>query len=1103
MKEIVGIFLSVKLLLAGNAFSQNIEFQNIKDGLSQNTVTSIIQDQKGFLWVGTRDGLNRYDGTYFKLYDYDSNNPNTISNSSVTCLYIDDKNVLWAGTTKGLSRYQEANDTFDRILLSESSNFNERYNIRTILRQGDKLYIGTQNNSLVVYDVVNKNISRFSPLIEDDGSGIYISSVIRRNENELFLASAGYGLYIFNTQSNEFSRLSSEESSLEILENGSIRTMIKDPNEVDVLWVGMNAGGFYKISRALNGKLLASRPFDHQFQNQQLSNTTCMSLFHDGRMISIGTENLGLYQLNITTNNWTHFQHNPLDNKTISSNSIWSLYEDRNGRFWIGTYNQGLNVRDEYGSKFDHYYVKTSVPSGLKSNNISSFVETTDQNFWIGTDGGGLNYWDRRTNTISNFQALTNGRINLTSESILNLTMDPSGKLYIATWSGGVNIFDPRTRTLNVMNSTNSFLNGDNIFDVHLDKNGYLWIASFGEGLYCYDPVSDVRKIFHGNESITPGSFGNDFSTIFEDSKGRIWGGTQSQGVIQLQHDGELNFVRKRYYPDGSDGALSNSDVISIFEDQSGNIWIGTADGLNKFDEDNQTFTIVGKREGLTSSYINSIEEGARGALWLATNRGLIRFDPRDYSSVVFRPEDGLQSLEFYRDASLTTSDGSLLFGGNNGFNEVDPLNIKLNPNAPGVFLSDFKLFNRSIFDDPDQQIIVGNINLVDRIVLDYGQTIIGFEFIGLNFTHSARNQYAYYLEGFEEDFNYVGETRSATYTNLDPGIYTFIVKASNNDGIWNEDPLNITLVITPPFWMTIAFRLAVGLLVIGIVIVIYKMRISSIKKYQERLKSEIQKQTKEIEEQRNLLLASSGELETANEKIQIANEELIERNEEMMQFTSAVSHDLKSPISSIQNFLTFLEKDLEADKKENIPKYLEYMRSACDGMKNLVLDIVKLNEAGRTTQIEIINFKDVVKDSLSLVQGRLDENKIEFNSDTNFPEVSIDKNKMVRVVENLIDNSIKFMGSQNHPKIKVGYSGLKNMNHEFYVQDNGKGIPADKKQKVFIIFERLQSDVEGSGLGLAMVKKIVNNHQGRIWVESEGENRGTTFFFTLPQIDK
>lgn len=1077
--------------------SQRISFKSLKKGLSQNTVTAVIQDPKGFLWVGTRNGLNRYDGSRFRIFESSSFDSTTINDNYITSLYVDTQGTLWIGTYNGLCKFDESTGTFTRVRFRTITQLSatEQPVIRSIFRSGNSLFLGTQNNGLIVYDLSegHKRIYTHNPREVTSIPHNYVNAIVPGKDDEIILGTMG-GLSVFDTGKKSFRNIQFKNSRQPQLQ---FRKLIRDRSDEDLYWGTLANGGLIRLRSNSSGEWEIDQPFDHVHQGSRLSETNTLSILQDElNRIWVGAENLGLFVYDPAKDSYEHYLNKIEDSRSISSNSIWSLYQDGFGTIWIGTFNQGLNAYDKYHHKFIHHHANVKMRGYLSNNNISTFHESPDGGVWVGTDGGGVDFWDRETGMFAQYAGKSSGIHRIGSDAVLDIETDSLGNLWIATWGGGINIIE--NGRVRVLNSSNSFLPVDNIFNIHFDKKENLWAAVFGHGLYQISGDSDEPRIIHAGENSPEDAEDDHFTVIFEDSKGRIWAGTQSQGVICINP--EKDYAIKRYFPNRIPGSLSSFVVNCIFEDSRERIWIGTTNGLNRYVENTDSFLTYGKNDGIINTNINGIQEFQTGEFWLATKNGLLLFDADSRTAMAFTSEDGVQSNEFLQNSSSKLSGGEILFGGNNGFNVITPDEVPLNPNTPRIYLSDFRIFNKSVLQNPDQSFFDGSIEEVQNINLTHNESVFSFEFIALNFTHPTKNEYAYYMEGFENDWNYVGNTRTATYTNLDPGTYTFRVKASNNDGIWNEEGFSVTVVVEPPFWATWWFRLIIALTITGAAFTLYSIRQRQSRQYQQKLERDIKEQTQEIEIQKDEIIKASMKLKKANDEVQLINEELMEKNEEMMQFTSAVSHDLKSPIASIQSVSDFLEEDIKKGKEENISQYLEIIRTSCNGMRSLIKDIVELAEVGaRTNKMEKLNFGEIVKASIQLVHGRISQENIALSIDRKFPEVVVDKNKMTRVVVNLVDNAIKYMGDQKDPRIEVGYWGHNEEGHIFFVKDNGRGIPKDYQDRIYNIFERLQSDVEGTGLGLSMVKRILLNHRGRIWVESEGTNQGSIFYFTLP----
>ncbi|MEO5562483.1 MAG: two-component regulator propeller domain-containing protein, partial [Chitinophagaceae bacterium] len=665
-------------------------------------------------------------------------------------------------------------------------------------------------------------------------------------------------------------------------------------------------------------------------------------------------------------------------------------------------------------------------------------------------------------------------------------------------------------------------------------KNNYLWIGTYGSGVERYDAATNTFK--HYTKGDHPDQLNNDaVYAIFEDSKGNIWMGTNGGGANVLDQETGIitkynndpnnnrsisgNFIRcftedkngniwigsstgisvfdpkTHQFTRYSQGniPLESEVIYSFYEDSKGNMWIGTAGGgLNKFDLHTQKLIIYTANEGLPDNTINSIVEDGKGYLWISTNNGLSRFDPRtgvfDNSSL----DNVIQSFEYSQGAGLKTSEGEILFGGVNGFNILDPGNLVRNNIPPPVVITDFKLFNKSVTVATENSPLQKSILETKEITLPYDQSIITFEFAALGFTASEKNQYAYMLEGFDKDWNYAGNNRRATYTNLNPGKYVFRVKASNNDGLWNENGTSVALTIKPPFWQTWWFKLIASVVLIGIVLLIYKIRVRAIHAQKELLEQQVQERTQS-------LALMTLEERKAREQADEANKELERKNKELEQFAYVASHDLQEPLRTTSTSAELFERQYKGKLDERADKYLSFIMQSTDRMRVLIGDLLEYSRIGRKKELKEVDCKEIVQAVTDDLGTAIDEAGAIINVGE-LPVLNGYSTEIKQLFQNLIINAVKFRKNGLAPEINISSEKIDGY-WKFSVSDNGIGMDPQHSEKIFIIFQRLhtRSEYPGSGIGLSHCKKIAELHKGKIWVDS-APGQGSTFYFTIKE---
>jgi ligand-binding sensor domain-containing protein len=823
---------------ATDAQTQNIRFKHLttNDGLSHSWVHSIIQDRYGFIWIGTDDGLNRYDGNNFHVYKKNIRDKYSISSSSIMSVFEDSRGDLWIGTRQGLNLYDRRNDRFIRYPRWSQSIVN------SIAEDKERnLWIGASTN-LYRYDLKNDSVQDYSAntLLRDKGylSASDIRAIIIDSRNNIWIGTNN-GLNLYNKEKNLFINYYYDENNPHSLNSNDIHSIYEDKS--GRIWIGTAAGLNLFINPKDNPKnSIFVRYENSSYDQNSISKGAVLSLLEDDKHnLWIGIENGGLDLLNLNTykewvKRFVHFKTDPNRETSLNNNSIYSLFRDKQDNIWIGTFGNGLNIMNPIADKFIHFKSEPGNKNSLSNDQVNVFLEENDF-LWIGTEGG-LNRYNKKDYTFKHYVNDPLNKKSIGSNAVWALCKDKRGNLWIGTWGGGLNRFDYKTESFehyyNDPTDTNS-IGSNNMFSIFEDSRGSLWIGTMGSGLNMFD---SKRKIFTRYNISNSGIYTNYVSSIIEAKNGDLWLADETSFE---RFDRKTKIFEHYLHVDGDSTSLSSNKSISSFADSKGNLWLGTDAGLNLFNESTKGFTCYQIENGLPDNCINSILEDDHGNLWLGTHKGISKFInainlPAKPVFKNYTYGDGLQGNEFGRRSCLRGTDGTMYFGGSNGFNVFNPDKILENTYIPPVVITEFRIFNNPV--------TIGNKGLkndadsTENLVLSYKQSVFSFDFAALNYIASSKNQYAYKMEGFDKDWNYVGAKHTATYTNLDPGKYVFRVKASNNDGLWNEKGISLNIFITPPFWKTIWFYGLVIVAVGGSGFGVYRLRVRQLLKRKEEL---------------------------------------------------------------------------------------------------------------------------------------------------------------------------------------------------------------------------------------------------------------------------
>jgi ligand-binding sensor domain-containing protein/serine phosphatase RsbU (regulator of sigma subunit) len=825
-------------------FSKQLKFRHLTldDGLSQSSVRCILQDSVGFMWFGTEDGLNRFDGYEFNVYKPDPTDPNSIGSNKIAVLYEDSGGNIWIGTYGGgLNRFDREQEKF----------------IRYRHRTGDPTSLSSDKVTA----------------IREDRCGV------------LWVGTDDGGLNRLNRESrrspstgtmNTFTRYGSGTGSdgAAGLRSNSIVAICEDHS--GYLWIGTRDAGLCRLDlERKQYKYFLANPGDPG----SLNSDTILSLYEDhAGELWVGTEK-GLHLFERSIERFVRYTYNPADAGSLSNNTIHVIYEDHAGVLWVGT-DAGLNCFDRRSERFSRYFHEPGNPGSLSQNAVLDICESRSGVMWFGTDGGGVNIFDRQGEKFFHYWSIPGNTDSLSNNFVFNIEEDADGILWIATSGGGLNRLDPgenRYRWYRSDPNDPRSLSNDTVRDVHIDSKGRFWVATLGGGFNRFFPKTGTFKHFRavlsppGNSTVE--ALTSDYlRSIYEDRSGILWLGSDDGGLCRFDPDTET-FITYLHCP-GDPNSLSNNSVRAVLEDSKGVYWIGTiGGGLNRFhpetasftrfksktgdpkgipsdfisyihedktgrlwfctlgsglisyNRENATFKQYRQKDGLPNDVTYGILEDDNGCLWISTNYGLTKFEPRSETFKNYTVRDGLQSNEFNGRSCFKGRDGRMFFGGINGLTAFYPGRIRDNLNTPPIIINRFSIFNKPVSVGPRSP-LNKHISRAKKISLSYKQNVFSFEFVALDYTIPEKNRYAYRMEGFDNNWIMTSaKKRYVTYTNLDPGKYVFRVKGSNNDGIWNNEGTSVNITIYPPVWKTWWFTFIAIIAVAAIAVFLYRKR--------------------------------------------------------------------------------------------------------------------------------------------------------------------------------------------------------------------------------------------------------------------------------------
>lgn len=860
-KALVTLIITTSLFysVAAIAGLENIRFQRIalEQGLSQETVFAIYQDSQGYMWFGTQEGLNRYDGYSFNVYSHNDRDPLSLSNDIVYSISEDDQGNLWVGTAGGVSIFDKLTQSFSHHRHDPTDHTTISNNlVRVIFKDNDgALWLGTdkgldkylpQTNSFVHIDLDTEDAESRSELI--------VWAITQDQQGNIWVGTDEKGLFKLSENGKKIARFSSEPESSIALSSNRVRALMAD--NANRLWVGTYDQGINRID--LNSMQITRFVADSQ-DNKSLSTNLIKDIYQDNAgTIWISTD-FGLNRFEEEQSTLYRVFHEENNRYTLAGNKLTALFQDRGGVFWIGSYS-GLSKWNTATANFEHYRVLSDSDLSLSDNAVNAFREGMHGEIWIATYNG-LNRLNPDNSKIDKFVHDETDTNSLSSNRVMSLFVNNNNILWVGTRNKGLDKYNPDTgKFTNFRHDPDNInsLSSNAITSISSAGKDKLWVSSFGGGLNLFDTRNNQFTHFRA-DSENPTSVTSDRIFIaMPDSVGMIWLGTWGTGVnifnpttesaIQIKHD-----------PDNPN-SLSSNNIISLLEDSKGNIWIGTQGaGVNMISEKdrlsgNFSFDRLTRNEGLPSNVVYGILEDGAGKMWFSTNRGITKYDPVDKSLVNYDSSHGLQGNEFNIGAYHKTSKGQFFFGGSNGVTAFFPDLIKPNAHVPPVVLTNFLRLNESFSPS-------AVMKSADAIQINYQDYLIAFEFAGLDYASPTNNQYSYMLEGFDEDWIEAGDLRRATYTNLPAGNYQFRVKASNNDGVWNEQGANLALTVLPAPWYSWWAYLGYTMIALFIVAMVFRSYLNKLQKeaqYRAQLEEEVKSRTQELSLANEQLLNAS-----------------------------------------------------------------------------------------------------------------------------------------------------------------------------------------------------------------------------------------------------
>ncbi|MEO6731556.1 MAG: two-component regulator propeller domain-containing protein [Ferruginibacter sp.] len=1053
---------------------------DINKGLSNNHVNCIYKDPKGFMWFGTMFGLNRFDGIKFKIFKHNARDSTSINDDFIYRLIEGPEGKLWVETRYRFSIFDLSTESFNNNISAELKKMAlPDAPINNIVKdKAGEFWFLIGNRYLYKYRTSDKSTSLVYSGTSDADP---VKSFIKDQTGTGWLIKANGIIEKLDSKTNKIVASIRAVNIINKNQQFNYNIFADAQNELWIYAPGNEIGAFnYKPATDELRVINKDQP------GCRLNNNDVAAILQDDKgKLWICTDHGGINVLDKATFTMQYILSDEDDDKSLSQNSIVSSYKDNSGIIWIGTYKKGLNYYFENNVNFPHYKRHPGSKNSLPYDDVNRFVEDRKGNLWIGTNGGGLIYYDRSKSTYIQYTHNPADPASLTNDVIVSLCLDHKQQLWIGTYLGGMDRLEGGRFIHYQHDAANPVSLADNsVFEIFEDSKRNLWVGTLRGGLDSFD---QAKNIFYHHKAIDGSSVKSDnIFAIAEDRENNLWIGTAYGLYVYNKKTAKYD---QYIHSEADPKSISHSGITCLLEDSRGLMWIGSSDGLNVFNKKNKTFQYFRIENGLPANVILNILEDDEHQLWISTAEGLVNIklniDEKGLITInpkIYGESDGLQGKAFNENAALKTSKGELIFGGANGFNIFLPKNIVINKTAPNFAITDFQVFNKSVAVGEtigDRILLNKSINQTKGITLKNSEDVFSIEFADLNFSNTQKNGYAYKLEGFSKTWLTINDkVQRATFTNLDAGDYTFMVRSSNGDGVWNSEVKLLNIKVLSPFWKTPQAFILYFVLIAGILLFARYLLLQKAK-----LKYEIRHERQEANRMHELDMMK-------------------------IKFFTNVSHEFRTPLSLI---ITPLEKIIKHTDELVQKQHFQLIQRNAKRLLNMVnqlLDFRKLEVQEIKLNLskgDIVQFiKDAVACFIDIAEKK--QVKLAFQSSVNELEAVFDKDKLERILFNLLSNAFKFTLEKGNVTVVVNELVAGSFEEcgqvQIKVMDTGIGIPAGKIEKIFENFFQLDTPGgivnQGSGIGLSITKEFVRLHGGTIKAESTPD-KGSCFTILLP----
>lgn len=1025
-----------------DSVATNYYFSKIdgNSGLSQNNVKSIYQDSYGFMWFGTRNRLNRYDGTSLKIFDcYDYNTKK--GNNNISAIFESPDKKLWLGTDKGVFIFDPVTEKFSSFDLKTIHNITIVEWIADIqLDQNNNIWIVVPNQGVFRYDMVANKLHMYTVVKDLRPSISNPQCIAIEKSGRVWIGSNGSGIFLYNNSNDTFTQYLGNTNGTLTLEGKNIYTIHHDN---DYILVGIHEEKLLKLDKRRNTLQDMNIP---QVENKIIRHITKLN----DSEIWVATQS-GLYIINEELQTVDHVNEDPLNSHSLSDNFIEKIYQDKEGGVWIGTNFNGVNYLPNKNSKFEKYF-PVSEKGSINSKRIREMKEDKNGNIWIGTEDAGVSVYNP---SLQEFRAINNSYYRQTLALLLQ-----DSKNWVGYFKNGLDIIQSSQNTVRHYSATEMGLNEESIYALCEDRYGKIWLGN-AWGIF----IAEKGNMRFKRLDIFGLSYIYD---IMEDAEGYIWVSTMGNGVFQYDQKQDILI----HHISGGENRLSSNAVSSITEDHMGQIWFSTdRGGICVYNKKEKNFKSYSIKDGLPDDVAYKILEDKNYNLWFGTNQGLVKFNPENKEIRVFTQNEGLLSNQFNYKSGLASSSGKLYFGCLEGLIAFKPEDFKENKFMPPVYITKFSIFNNEISPNTAESPLKKSIEHTEKIILPYNQTNITLDFVALSYTAPRANMYAYKMDNIDLDWIYTQNVNSASYSKLPPGKYTFRVKGSNNDGLWNNNETTLEIIITPPWWASNTAYLIY--FVIFSTLLYYSIRVS-LKKYKKR--NEEQQKLFEVEKERELYEAK-------------------------VDFFTDIAHEIRTPVTLISGPLeSIIEMDIP---DENVKKNLTYIKQNTNNLLELInqlLDFRKVDShkflfSFRKTDITVLakDITDRFQQQASSAKKSLRLLTAEGGNEHIY--ATVDREGVTKIINNLLSNAVKYSKQEIEVSVFADDTYF-----TIQVSNDGEQIPNEFKEKIFEPFfqvKALNSETTGSGIGLSLARSLAELHEGYLFYSSIAESNN--FILKIP----